>query len=110
MARRRGMDSASAAHMLLAAAAAHCHSAPTAGKMAMIGRITAAAAIISSTTVTEAMPAPAVAISPASPWAHAEKDAVVEISRPVITVGRTCVGRIVVVAVGTDRLNAKIGR
>jgi len=84
---RCGMDSASAAYVLPAAAAAHVRSAPTASKMAMVRRITAAAAIVSSTTVTETMPAPAVAISPAGPWAHAKKNAVVEISRPVITVG-----------------------
>jgi hypothetical protein len=98
------MSSARRTHTLAAATSAH-RSSSASCIVAAIGHGATAAAIVSSTTVTETMPAPAVAISPASPWAHAKEDAVVEIPRPVKTVGRASVWRIVVVAVGTDRLN-----
>jgi hypothetical protein len=48
---------------------------------------------------------PAVAIAPVGPWAHAQEDAVIEVARPIITVGRAGIGCIAVVAIGTDRLN-----
>jgi hypothetical protein len=53
-----------------------------------IGRGTTSTVIPSSTTVAEAMAAPTVAIAPTRPWAHAEKDAVIEIAWPVKTNGR----------------------
>jgi hypothetical protein len=94
------MDSACPLH----AAAANGRS--TSCIVAPIGHGAAAAAIVSSTTGTEAMAAPSVAISPSGPWAHAQEDAVVEIARPVKAIGRTGVRRIVVVAIRTYRLNA----
>ena len=84
--------------------ASHCRAA--AGKTAAIGHGAAAAAIAPAAAIDEAMAAPAVAIAPAGPWAHAQEDAVVEVARPVKSIGRAGVGRIVVIAVGTDRLNA----
>jgi len=51
-----------------------------AGKVAVISGITAAAVIPAAAAVFKAMTAPAVAVSPASPWAHAEEDAVVEVT------------------------------
>ena len=74
----------------------------------MIGRITAAAAIVASAALTEAMAAPSVAITPAGPRAHPQEDAVGEIAWSVITVRRASIRRIVVVAVGTDGLNAQL--
>jgi hypothetical protein len=58
--------------------------------------------IPASTAIAEAMATPAVVIAPASPWAHAQEDAVIEVPRPVIANGRAGVRRIAVVAVGTD--------
>jgi hypothetical protein len=67
---------------------------------------TSSAAHIASTTgTTEAMTAPAVAIAPVGPWTHSQEDAVIEITRSIKTVGRTGIGCIVVVAVGTDWRN-----
>ncbi len=77
-------------------------------KIASIGRGAAAATIASAATVTEAMAAPAVAIAPAGPWAHAQEDAVVEVPRTVKANGRAGVRCIVVVAVRTDGLNADV--
>jgi len=77
-----------------------------AGEVAMIGRVTAAAAIAAAAPVYEPMTAPPVAISPARPWAHAQEDAVVKVSRPVKAIRRAGVGRVVVIAVRTYRLNA----
>jgi hypothetical protein len=88
------------------AAARYRCSTAAARKTAAIGHGAAAAAIAAATAVGEAMTAPAVAIAPASPWAHAQEDAVVEVPRPIEAHGRAGVGRIVVVAVPTDRLNA----
>src|SRR5580700_3893409 len=71
-----------------------------------IGRSTATTVISSAPTIGEAMAAPAVTVAPAGPWAHAEEDAVVKVSRPVESDRRALVGSIVVVAVGADRLDA----
>jgi hypothetical protein len=70
--------------------------------------ITAVAVIPSATFTIEAMPAPAVAVAPARPGTHAQKDAVVEVSRPIEAHGRAFVRRIIVVAVGADGLHADI--
>jgi hypothetical protein len=51
------------------------------------------------------MPTPAVAITPAGPWAHAQEDPVIEISWPVIAIGRAGIRRIVIVAILASRLN-----
>jgi hypothetical protein len=80
--------------------------AAAAGIVTAIGHAAAAAAISSAAILDEAMTAPAVAVAPASPWAHAQEDAVIEIPRSVKTHGSAGVGRVVVVAPGTDRLNA----
>jgi len=88
--------------------AAGPHSTAATGKAAVIGSITAAAAIVSSAPFTEAMPAPAVAITPAGPGAHAQEDAVVEVARPVKSHGRAGVGRVVVVSIGTNRWYAQV--
>jgi hypothetical protein len=82
--------------------------APAASIMTAIGHGAAAATIASATTVTEAMAAPAVAIAPASPWAHAQEDSVVEVSRPVKTHWRAGVGLIVVIAVRANRWYADV--
>ena len=61
------------------------------------------ATVISSTAGSDkAMASPTVVISPAGPWAHAQKDAVVEVARPVITNRGTGIRCIAVVAVRTD--------
>jgi hypothetical protein len=52
------------------------------------------------------MCAPAVAVAPTCPRSHAQEDAVIEISRPVEAHGGTLVRSVVVVAVGTNWLNA----
>ncbi len=83
------------------------NSAPaTSGKMAMVGSIAASAVVASAATPGEAMSAPAVAIAPPSPWAHTQEDPVIEISRSIVAIGRAGVGRVVVIAIGADWLNA----
>jgi hypothetical protein len=47
------------------------------------------------------MTAPAVAIAPAGPWAHAQEDAAIEVPRTVKSIGCAGVRRIVVIAVRT---------
>jgi hypothetical protein len=67
--------------------------------MAMLGLIAAASVVAASMAMIEvAMLAPAVGISPAGPWAHAQEDAVVEVIRPVKTLGRAAVRRGFVIA------------
>jgi hypothetical protein len=51
------------------------------------------------------MAAPAVAVAPSGPGAHAQEDAVVEVPWPVIAIGRAGVGRVLVVAILTNRLH-----
>ena len=48
-----------------------------------IRRSTTSTVISSSSTAAKAMVGPTVAIAPTRPWAHAEKDAVIEIAWPV---------------------------
>jgi hypothetical protein len=90
---------------VITAAAAHS-AAPT--TVATVGDSARTAMIAASAFTAEAMPAPAMAIAPAAPRAHAQEDAVVEVSRPVITHGRALVRRVAVVTVRTDGLNADI--
>src|SRR5580658_3520586 len=66
----------------------------------------AASVVPASSAAAEAMLTPAVAVAPVCPRAHAQEDAVIEISRPVKAAGCAAVWRIVVVAVGTDGLYA----
>jgi len=66
-----------------------------------IPRVSMAANISSSSAAAEAMLTPAVSIAPVRPWAHAQKDAAIEIAWPIIAAGRAAVGCIAVVAVGT---------
>ncbi len=58
----------------------------------IVGYATGPAVIITAALGDETMAAPAVAIAPATPGSHAQKDSVVEVSRPVIAVGRAGVG------------------
>jgi hypothetical protein len=71
--------------------------------MTVFGLIAAATAVASATTISEAMAAPAVAIAPAGPGANAQEDAVVEVPRPVIAIGRAAIGRIFVIAILANR-------
>ena len=67
--------------------------------MAMLGLIAAATVVLASMAMIEvAMFAPAVTITPAGPWAHAQEDAVVEVIRPVKAPGGASIGRFFVVA------------
>gem|GEM_PF-3853469 len=59
-----------------------------------------------SAAMDETMVSPAVAIAPLVPRADAEEDSVIEVARSVESDGSAGVGRIVVVAVGTDRRRA----
>ena len=86
---------------VISAAAANC-----ASTVGVIGYTARSAVVASSAFTVEAMPAPAVAIAPAAPRAHAQEDAVVKVPRSVIAVRSARVGRITVVAVGTDWLHA----
>jgi len=92
--RRVRMDSTSATSAN--AAAAHSR---TASGMSAIRHGARSAVIVSSTLAAETMAAPTVAIAPSSPWAHAQEDAVVEVSWPVEAHGRAGVRGIAVVAV-----------
>jgi hypothetical protein len=109
---RRGMGSRSGAVYLASSAANRRTCARMsylrATIMAMSRRRSPATAIASSSTVHEAMTAPAVAVTPSGPRAHAQEDAVVEISGPVEAAGRARVRRIVVVTPRADRLNANV--
>jgi hypothetical protein len=78
------------------------------GYDSMVCCISAPAGISSSTSVAEAVAAPAVAIAPTRPRAHAEEDTVIEVARPVEADRRATVWRIVIVAIGTDRWNAYV--
>jgi len=74
--------------------------------MTVLGLKAAAAVVAASALTMEAMLAPAVAIAPAGPGAHAEEDAIVEVPRPVKSIGRASVGRSFVIAPLTDGWNA----
>lgn len=78
-----------------------CGSTSTRDRAAVIPP--AIADVSSSAAMDEAMVAPAMAIAPLVPWAYAHEDAIVKIARSVESHGSAGVGRIVVVAVGTDR-------
>src|ERR1035441_2814220 len=80
----------------------------TVGPMTVFGLIAAAAVIVASATVVEAMLAPAVTVAPAGPGTHAKEDPVVEESRPIKAFWCAGVGRCFVVAVGADRRNADL--
>src|ERR1035437_9450518 len=75
---------------------------------AATGHGAAAATIASSTAIAEAMTTPTVAIAPAGPGTHAQKDAAIKVSRPVKSIGRAGVRFIVVIAVRTDGWNADV--
>jgi hypothetical protein len=58
----------------------------------MLGLITAAAVVLASMAMIEVtMLSPAVTITPAGPWTHAQKDAVEEVILPVKAPGRASV-------------------
>src|ERR1035437_1468239 len=91
----------------LTTAAGAC--SPAAARItATAGRFAAPASITSSATVAEAMTTPTVAIAPAGPRTHAQKDAAIKVSRPVKSIGRAGVRFIVVIAVRTDGWNADV--
>src|ERR1035437_2381057 len=92
----------------LATAAGACCPAAAACITAATGCRTAPASITSSATVAEAMTTPTVAIAPAGPRTHAQKDAAIKVSRPVKSIGRAGVRFIVVIAVRTDGWNADV--
>src|SRR5580693_3709075 len=75
------------------------------GRISTISRKTTAAVVPSAAAAVEAMFAPAVAVTPTGPRAHAQEDTVVEIARPIKADRRAGVRRIVVVTVGTHRLD-----
>jgi len=69
------------------------------GKMSMLSLIAAPAVVAASMAmIDEAMLAPAVGIAPTGPGTHAQKDAVVEVIRPVKALRRTAVRPSFVVA------------
>jgi hypothetical protein len=69
------------------------------GIMTMLGLIAAASVVIASMAmIEEAMLAPAVTITPAGPWTHAQEYAVIEVIRPVIALGSAAVRPSFVVA------------
>ncbi len=72
------------------------------GIMSTISRRATSAVVSPSSSAAKTMAAPAVAVAPAGPWAHAQEDAVIEIAGPVKAIRRACIGGIVVIAVGTD--------
>jgi hypothetical protein len=78
--------------------------------MSGVGDATDSTVIASSTIIVEAMASPAVVITPTGPWAHAHEDAVVEITRPVISHGCARIRLIAVVTVRTDGLNTDVHR
>jgi hypothetical protein len=59
-------------------------------------------AIVSSTRAAEAIGSPAVGIAPVKPWADAEKDAIIEVSRTVKPIRSAGVGGVVIVAILAD--------
>ena len=75
-----------------------------------IGYTPRSAVIASSAFARKAMAAPAVAIAPAAPGAHAQENAVVEVPWPVVTIGRAGIRRIAVVAIRTAWLNADVNQ
>ena len=73
------------------------------GSVGGISVIPTEATVISSAPGSyKAMPAPTVVITPAGPRAHTQEDAIVEITRPVITHRSAGIRRIAVVTIRTD--------
>jgi hypothetical protein len=68
----------------------------------MILRIAMAGDVAASTGSGEAMAAPAVSVAPIGPGTDAKEDAVIEVALAVVACRGAGVGRVVVVAVGTD--------
>src|ERR1700684_872902 len=75
------------------------------GRIRTISRKTTAAVVPSAAAAVEAMFAPTVAVTPTGPRAHAQEDTVVEIARPIKADRRAGVRRIVIITVGTHRLD-----
>ena len=82
----------------------YCMATPTIGSIGT--PVSTPSDVPSAATAVEPMFAPAVAVAPVRPGSHAQEDAVIEISRPIKATGCAAVRCIVVIAVGTDRLNA----
>jgi hypothetical protein len=76
--------------------------------IAAIGRGARSTVITPSALAHKSMAAPSVAIAPAAPGSHAQKDAVVKIPRAVVAVGRAGVRRIAIIAVCAAWLNADV--
>jgi len=104
---RASLMCSAAANVGRGAAGANCRcvACVSAAGVSTIGRLSASAVIAPAATTAEAMTAPAMVIAPACPWTHAQENAVVEVTRPVKSNGRAGVRCIVVVTVGTHRLN-----
>ncbi len=60
--------------------------------MTMLGFIAGPSAVVASAIVMEAMPAPAVSVSPAGPGTNTKEDAVIEVRLSVKALGRAAVG------------------
>src|SRR5579863_8799161 len=73
-----------------------------------IGHATRSAVVVTAAFVHKSVTAPSVAVAPTTPGAHTQEDAVVEVSRPVITVGRAGVRRIAVVTIRADWLDSDV--
>jgi len=83
-----------------------CYSATTAtaaSKRCATTTASTAAHVATASTAAKAMPAPAVAVAPVSPWTYAQEDAIVKIARAEVAIGRAGVGRIVVIAIRAYR-------
>jgi hypothetical protein len=76
------------------------------GIVTVLGLIAAAPVIPSATLLDEAMFAPAVTIAPTRPGTHAKKNTVIEVSRPVKSIGRATVGRSFIIAPTANRWSA----
>jgi hypothetical protein len=71
---------------------------------AVVAAVTAVdvTAIVAATAAVEAIAAPTVTVAPIGPGAYAKEDAVVEVAGTIVAVGSAGVGRVVIVAPGTD--------
>jgi hypothetical protein len=87
-------------------ATTRCYCMATSTITCITAPVSTAGDVPSSATAVEAMFAPAVAVAPVRPGSHAQEYAVIEIARPIKATGRAAVWCIVVIAIGTDRLNA----
>ncbi len=83
-----------------------CTTALRRAVVAAVGSATGSAVVTASAFAAEAVSAPTVAIAPSTPWAHAQEDAVVKVSRPVKSHRCAGIRRVAVVAIRTNRLNA----